>query len=100
MGIPLYVICCFSFAALSIFSLSLIFISLINMCLSVFFPGFVLCETPYAPWIWVTFLSYVREIFSYLIRYFLCLFLSHFCSTGFRVAVFLASAVCPLVDEV
>ena len=32
MGFPLYVICCFSLAALNIFSLYLIFDSLINMC--------------------------------------------------------------------
>ena len=35
MGIPLYVICCFSLVAFNIFSLYLIFDSLINMCLSV-----------------------------------------------------------------
>ena len=35
-GIPLYVICCFSLAAFNIFSLYLIFDSLITMCLGVF----------------------------------------------------------------
>ena len=42
MGIPLYVIFCFSLAAFNIFSLCLIFDTLINMCLAVFlsaFPG-------------------------------------------------------------
>ena len=34
MGIPLYVIFCFSLAAFNIFSLYFIFVSLINMCLS------------------------------------------------------------------
>ena len=36
MGVPLYVICCFSIAAFNIFSLYLIFDSLIIMCLGVF----------------------------------------------------------------
>ena len=36
MGIPLYVIRCFSLAAFNIFSLYLTFDSLINMCLGVF----------------------------------------------------------------
>ena len=35
MGIPFYVICCFSLAAFNIFSLNLIFDSWINMCLSI-----------------------------------------------------------------
>ena len=39
MGIPLYVICCFSLSAFNIFSLYLIFDSLINMCLGVFHLG-------------------------------------------------------------
>ena len=38
MGIPLCVICCFSFAAFNICSLCLIFINLINMCLGMFCP--------------------------------------------------------------
>ena len=77
MGIPLYVICCFFFVALNIFSLSLIFVNLINMCL---IPPWVcpvwdsLCFLDMGD----CFLSYVREIFSYyLIKYFLGLFLSH-----------------------
>ena len=36
MGIPLYVICCFSLAAFNIFSLYLVFDNLINMCLDMF----------------------------------------------------------------
>ena len=36
MGIPLYVICFFSFVAFNIFSLYLIFVSLINMCFGMF----------------------------------------------------------------
>ena len=42
MGIPLYVICCFSLAAFTIFSFYLIFDSLINMCLGMFLLGFFL----------------------------------------------------------
>ena len=41
MGIPLYVICCFSLAAFNIFSLYLIFDSLSNTCLGVFLLGFI-----------------------------------------------------------
>ena len=42
MGIPLWVICCFSLAAFNICSLCLIFDNLINMCLGVFCLGFIL----------------------------------------------------------
>ena len=42
MGIPLCVICCFSLAAFNIYSLCLIFVNLINMCLGVFCLGFIL----------------------------------------------------------
>ena len=42
MGVPLYVTCHFSLAAFNNFSLSLIFASLITMCLSVFLLGFIL----------------------------------------------------------
>ena len=45
MGIPLYVIYCFSLAAVNIFSLYLIFDSLINMCLDLFLLGFILYGT-------------------------------------------------------
>ena len=45
MGIPLDVICCFSLAAFYIYSLCLIFINLINMCLGVFHLGFILFGT-------------------------------------------------------
>ena len=39
MDVPLYAICCFFFDDFSVFSLYLIFVSLINMCLSVFLLG-------------------------------------------------------------
>ena len=42
LGIPLYIICCFSLAAFNIFSLYLIFDSLINMCVGMFHLGFIL----------------------------------------------------------
>ena len=41
IGVPLYVACFFSLAAFKIFSLSLILVSLINMCLGVFLLGFI-----------------------------------------------------------
>ena len=59
MGIPLYVICCFSLAAFNICSLCLISISLINMCLGVFLLGFILYETLWASCFWVAFISHV-----------------------------------------
>ena len=54
MRIPLNVICCFSLIALNIFSLHLIFVSLIIMYLGVLRVGFILYGTPWAPWTWVT----------------------------------------------
>ena len=42
MGFPLNVTCCFPLAAFNIFSLCLIFVSLINMCLGLFLLGFIL----------------------------------------------------------
>ena len=54
MGIPLWVICCFSLAAFNIYSLCLIFVDLINMCLGVFHLGFILVGTLWVSWTWVT----------------------------------------------
>ena len=68
MGIPLYVICWFSLVAfnINIFSVSLIFVSLINMCLGV--PPWV-----YPEWDSLCFLDlgdcflfHVREVFSFI----------------------------------
>ena len=53
MGVPLYVICCFSLAAFNNFSLSLIFANLITMCLGVFLLRFILYGTLCASWTWV-----------------------------------------------
>ena len=53
MGIPLYVICCFSLAAFNICSLCLIFVNLINMCLGLFHLGFILFGTLWVSWTWV-----------------------------------------------
>ena len=50
MGSPLYVIFFFSLAAFNIFSLYLIFDSLINMCLGVFLLGFILYVSLYISW--------------------------------------------------
>ena len=54
MGVPLYVICCFSLVAFNILSLTLIFVSLITVCLGVFPLGFILPETLCASWTWLT----------------------------------------------
>ena len=48
MGFPLYVTCCFSLAAFYILSLYLVFVSLISMCLGMFFLGFI-CMGLFAP---------------------------------------------------
>ena len=53
MGILLYVIFCFSLAVFNIFSLNLIFVSLIIMCLGVFHLGFILYGTLCASCTWV-----------------------------------------------
>ena len=53
MGVPLYVICHFSLAAFNNFSLSLIYATLITMCLGVFLLGFILYGTLCASWTWV-----------------------------------------------
>ena len=53
MGIPFYVTCCFCLAAFNICSLCLIFVRLINMCLGMFFLGFILYENLWAFWTWM-----------------------------------------------
>ena len=53
MGVPLYVICYFSLFAFNNFSLSLIFVNLITMCLGMFLLGFILPGTLCASWTWV-----------------------------------------------
>ena len=77
-GIPFFAVCRFSLAVL-IFYLSLIFVSLITVCLGVLAPPWVfpawdlLCFLDLVD----CFLSHVREVFSYyLFRYFLGSFLS------------------------
>ena len=75
MGIPLYVICCFSLPAFNIFSLYLIFDNLINMYL-VFLLGFILYGTLHFLDLIDYFLSHVMEVFNYtLFKYFLSPFL-------------------------
>ena len=77
MRIPLYVICCFSLISLNIFSLNLIFVSLINMYLDMFLLEFILRGTLQFLDLGDCFHSHVREFFSYyLYKYFLRPFLS------------------------
>ena len=65
MGIPLYVICCFSFAVFHIFSLCLMFVSLINMYLGVLYLGFILYGTIFASCTWVvTSFSILRKFLT------------------------------------
>ena len=67
MGIPLCVICCFSFAAFNIYSLCLIFITVINMCLGVFCLGFILFGTLWVSWNWVAISFSILGKFSTII---------------------------------
>ena len=50
MEFPLYVTCCFSLDAFNSLYVCLVFVSLINMCLEVFFLGFILYGTLCASW--------------------------------------------------
>ena len=82
-GIPFFAVCRFSLAVL-IFYLSLIFVSLITVCLGVLAPPWVfpawdlLCFLDLVD----CFLSHVREVFSYdLFKYFLRPFLSSYSRT-------------------
>ena len=69
----------FSLVAFHILSLSLVFVSLITVCLVVFFLGFILLETLCFLDLVDYFLSHVREVFSYYVfKYFLRSFLSLF----------------------
>ena len=54
MGFPLYFTCCFSLAAFNSYSLCLVFVSLISMCLGVFLLIFILYGTLCASWTWLT----------------------------------------------
>ena len=77
MGVPLYVIYPFSFVAF--FILSLIFVSLITMCLDVFLLGFILPGTLCFLDLVDYFLSRVMEVSSYyLFECFLRAFFSLF----------------------
>ena len=73
MGVPLYIICHFSLVAFNVLSLSLIFVSLIPVCLDAFPPWvypvwYSLCFLDLVDY----FLSHVREVLSYyLFKYFL-----------------------------
>ena len=65
------------FVAFNILSLSLIFVSLITVCLSMFLLVFILPGTPCFLHLVDYFLSHVRKVFSYyLFKYFLRSFLS------------------------
>ena len=75
MGIPLCVICCFSLADFNSCSLCFIFVNLINMCLGVFHPRFILFGTLWVSCTWVA-ISFPILVFNYyLLKYFLMAFL-------------------------
>ena len=77
MGVPLYIICHFSLVAFNNL-LSLIFVYLITMCLSMFLLGFILPGTPLCFLdLGGFFISHVREVFNYnVFKYFFESFLS------------------------
>ena len=53
IGFPLYFPCCFSVGSFNILSLCLVFVSLINMCLGMFFLRFIQYGTLCASWTWL-----------------------------------------------
>jgi len=67
MGFPLYVTCCFSFAAFNSLSLCLVFVSLFSMCLGMFLLGFILYGTLCVSWTWLTISFSMLEKFSTII---------------------------------
>ena len=67
MGFPLYVTCCFSLATFNILYLCLVFVSLISMCLGMFFLGFILYRTLCASWTWLTIFFSMLGKFSTII---------------------------------
>ena len=81
MRIPLYVICCFPLAVSNISFLCLIFVSLINMCLDMFFLESILFETPWAscPWVVISF-PILGNISTIISSIFSCPFLLSFSS--------------------
>ena len=80
MGIPLFVICCFSLVVFNIFNLGLIFFSVINMCLGLLLLGFILYGPVCISWTLVTVSFYILGkflviIFSFSQSFSLSLFL-------------------------
>ena len=91
MGVHLHVVI-FPLVLL-IFYLSLIFVSLITMCLSVFLLGFILPGTLCASWTWLIISFPMLGKFSAIISS----NISYFSHCG--IVVLLASFVCPLMEE-
>ena len=87
MGIPLWVICCFSLAAFNICSLCLIFVNLINMCLGAFYLGFILFGALWVSWTWVTTSFPILGKFSTIIS-----------SSIFLWSFFLSSSGTPMIQ--
>ena len=101
MGIPLYVICCFSLAAFNICSLCLIFVNLINTCLGVFCLRFILFGALWVSWTWVAISFPILGKFSTIISssIFSCPFLVFFFWDSYDSNVG-ASNIVPEVSEV
>ena len=86
MGIPLCVIYYFSLAAFNIYSLCLVFVNLINMCLGVFGLGFILFGTLWVSWTWVAISFRILGKFSTIIS-----------SSVFSWPFFLSSSGTPMI---
>ena len=65
MEIPSYVICCSFLVAFNILSWYFNFVNLINLCLGMILPGFILYRTLHFLDLGDCFLSHVMEVLSY-----------------------------------
>ena len=100
MGIPLCVVCCYSLAAFKIYSLCLIFVNLINMCLEVFHLGFILFGTLWVSWTYVTISFLILGKFSAIISSSIFSWPFFLSSSGTPMIRMLAFHIVPQVPEV
>ena len=97
MGFPLYVICHVSFVVFNNLFLSLIFVSLITVCLDVFLLGFILPGALCASWTWFTLSFRMLGEFSAIMS-------SNICSGPFSLSssvlcVCLVAQLCPTLCD-
>ena len=87
MGFTLCFVCCFPLASFNIYSLCLILVSLINMCLGVFCLGFILFGTLWVSWTWVAIFFPILGKFSTITS-----------SSIFSWAFFMSSSGTPMIQ--